>query len=128
MRAPLIATLAILVAAAGAVTAKPQGEGIAKIQGAFGNTITETFPDGRTSRVWLARDGSYTGEGRRHDRSSGRWSVRGTRLCFKQTHPFVFGYTFCTPIPDVGMGQSWTARAPTGERITVKVVEGHATN
>lgn len=128
MRSNLIASLAIFLAAAGASAAKPQVDGLTKVQGAFGNTIMETFPDGRTAKVWLARDGSYTGEGRRHDRSSGRWSVRGTQLCFKQTHPFVFGYTYCTPIPNVGMDQPWTAKAPTGERITVKVVEGQAAN
>ncbi len=128
MRSPLIVPLALLLATAGASAAKPQEEGLAKVQGAFGNTIIETYPDGRTARIWLAQDGSYTGEGRRHDRSGGRWSVRGVQLCFKQTHPFVFGYTFCTPIPDVGMGQPWTAKAPTGETITVKVVEGRAAN
>jgi hypothetical protein len=123
-----MSSLAIFLAATAASAAKPQADGQAKIQGAFGNTILETFPDGRTARIWLARDGSYTGEGRRHDKSGGRWSVRGTQLCFKQTHPFAFGYTFCTPIPDVGMGQPWTAKAPTGEQITVKVVEGRAAN
>jgi hypothetical protein len=113
------------VAPASAIAAPPQTAALTKVQGAFGNTIVETFPDGRKSEEWLAPNGSYTGEGRRHDRSSGRWSVRGSRLCFKQIHPFVFGYTFCTPIPDVGMDQPWQAKAPTGEDITVRVVPGH---
>ena len=97
----------------------------AKVSEAVGNTIVETFADGRQAAVWLAADGSYTGEGRKHDRSSGSWRVKGNNLCFKQSHPFAFGFSFCTPVPDVGMGQPWQAKAPTGDKITVKVVPGH---
>jgi hypothetical protein len=95
------------------------------VKGAIGNTILETYPDGRKAEIWLSAGGAYTGEGRKHDKSAGRWSVKGDQLCFHQSHPFAFGQSFCTPIPKVGLGQPWQAKAFTGEQITVKVLPGH---
>ena len=94
------------------------------VAAAFGNTIVSTYPDGRTAELWLQPDGAYTAEGRRHDRSRGHWSVKGEKLCLKQAKPFVFGYTFCTPIPDVQAGAAWTGKAVTGEPIRIALVQG----
>ena len=91
---------------------------------AFGNTIVSTYADGRTAELWLAPDGSYTAEGRRHDPSRGHWSVKPGRLCLKQVKPAPVPFSFCTPIPAAGMGQAWPAKAASGEAITVKVVNG----
>jgi hypothetical protein len=110
-----IDTQAVTAHAADAAAVKP----------AIGNTIVETYPDGRKGEIWLSADGTYTGEGRRHDKSDGHWNVDGEQLCFKQAHPFVFGARFCTPIPKVGLGEPWKAKAATGEEITVKVEPGH---
>jgi hypothetical protein len=118
--------LALLaVAAAPLVGHAESGDTTSPVKAAFGNTISETYPDGRHAEIWLKADGTYTGEGRRHDKSSGRWTATGGQLCFNQSHPFVFGARFCTPIPKVGMDQAWNAKAPTGEDIKVKVVAGH---
>jgi hypothetical protein len=92
---------------------------------AFGATILDTFPDGRTSEAWLQPDGTYTGEGRTHTKSYGRWFVAGPKVCFKQAHPFAFGFVYCTPIPNVRPGEAWRARSPMGEDVTVRVVPGH---
>jgi len=97
----------------------------ARLRIAFGNTVLDTFPDGRTSEAWLQPDGTYTGEGRTHTKSYGRWFVDGAKLCFRQAHPFAFGYVYCTPIPDVRMGEAWRARSPMGEEVTVKIIPGH---
>jgi hypothetical protein len=94
------------------------------VSAAFGNTIVSTYPDSRTAEIWLKADGTYTGEGRRHDMSSGRWNVGGEQICFHQRRPIPFG-SYCTVIPSAGMGQSWRSKAPTGEPTTVKVVSGH---
>jgi hypothetical protein len=125
-RQALIALAIVLATPLGAACATPPaGGGEASIKGAFGKTILETYPDGRRAEIWLKADGTYTGEGRRHDRSNGRWTASGGRLCFKQAHPFVFGASFCTPIPGVGINKSWRAKSATGEAITVKVLPGH---
>jgi hypothetical protein len=97
----------------------------ATVSGAFGNTIVETYPDGRKAAVWLKSDGTYTGQGRKRDMSSGHWVVKKGQLCFHQSHPFAFGATYCTPIPKVGLGEPWQTKAFTGEEITVRVEPGH---
>jgi hypothetical protein len=93
---------------------------------AFGNTIVSTYPDGRTAELWLKADGSYTAEGRRHDPSRGHWRVKGNRLCLSQVRPVPSPFSYCTAIPSSGMGRSWSAKAVTGERITVRLVHGRS--
>jgi hypothetical protein len=116
--------LILALSAPGALAADaPSGE--AAVQKAVGATIVETYGDGRRAEIWLKADHTYTGEGRRRDMSSGTWSVEADKLCFKQSHPFVFGARFCTPIPAVGLGQPWQAKSATGEAIKVKVEPGH---
>ena len=92
---------------------------------AFGNTIVSTYPDGRTAELWLQQGGGYTAEGRRHDMSSGRWSLKGGKVCLKQSKPIWTPFTYCTAIPNGGVGTSWSAKAVTGEAIRVKLVPGH---
>jgi hypothetical protein len=88
------------------------------LERAFTGTVVSTYPDGRTAQLWLNRDGTYTSMGRRHDRHSGRWSVRGDRVCFRRG---IFGY--CTAIPTT-TGASFTTRAVTGETIQVRLLPG----
>ena len=86
------------------------------LQKAFTGTIVSTYPDGRTAKLWMNPSGTYTSEGRRHDRHSGRWTLKGDKVCF---HRGLFGY--CTPIPT---GSSFTTRAITGETIQVRLAPG----
>jgi len=94
------------------------------ISAAFDNTIVSTYPDGRTAELWLLPDGSYSAEGRKHDRSVGHWRVVWDRLCLAQAHPFAFGYVYCSPLSKVSISTSWTLKAVTGELIQVKLVKG----
>jgi hypothetical protein len=118
------AALGVAFSAAG-LAAAADTSGAAAIKRAFGNTIVETYPDGRKAAIWLKADGTYTGEGRKHDKSNGHWNVKDGQLCFKQSHPFAFGAGYCTPIPKVGLDEPWQAKAFTGEEITVEVKPGH---
>ena len=97
----------------------------ATVQRAFGNTIVSTYPDGRTGELYLKRDGTYAAKGRRGDMSSGHWTVKGPKLCLKQSRPIAVFFSFCTPIPTGGMDKAWSAKAFTGEPIKVKLVRGH---
>jgi hypothetical protein len=124
MSRPLL-LIALLTLPAAALAAPDDGGGAASVRAAFGNTIVSTYPDGRRGELWLAPGGTYTAEGRRGDRSGGHWSVKGEKLCLKQSHPIPIPFSFCTPIPKAGMGQAWSAKAQTGEPITVEVVKGH---
>jgi hypothetical protein len=99
-----------------------------RLEAAFGSTIVSTYPDGRQAELWLNRDGSYTAEGRRHDRSSGVWQVKqdkdGPKLCMKQRRPFPAPFSYCTGVPDGGIGSPWAGKAYTGEKISIRLVRG----
>ena len=104
--------------------AADKADAAADVQAAFGNTIVSTYPDGRIAKLWLKPDGTYDAEGRRGGASSGRWSVKGDKLCMKQGRPIAIPFSFCTPIVHVGAGGSWSAQAVTGEQIRVTVIKG----
>jgi hypothetical protein len=96
----------------------------AELAHAFGNTVVSTYPDGRTAELWLQASGAYTAMGRRGDRSSGHWKVKGDQLCLKQSSPFPAPFTYCTAMPSTAPNASWSAKAVTGEAIRVKLVKG----
>jgi hypothetical protein len=83
---------------------------------AFKGTIVSTYPDGRKAELWMKPDGSFTSMGRRHDRHSGHWTLKGAKVCFKRG---LFGY--CTAIPS---GAAFTTKAVTGETIRVRLEPG----
>ena len=87
------------------------------LEKAFQGTIVSTYPDGRKAELWMKPDGTFTSMGRRQDRHSGRWSVKGDKVCFKRG---LFGY--CTAVPT---GESaFTTKAVTGETIQVRLEPG----
>jgi hypothetical protein len=122
VRAPVPLPLALCLAlAAPAFASDPAPAGL--LEPAFGNTIVTTYPDGRIGKLWLNRDGSWTSEGRHHNGSVGRWTLNGRKLCLKRQKPWA-PFSWCTHVPDGGVGTSWKDRAPTGEPVTITVVAG----
>lgn len=125
----LTVTLAAAVGIAAAAHAADSGKTAdSRMQKAFGSTIVSTYPDGRQAELWLKRDGSYTAEGRRHDRSSGTWRIKqdkgGDQLCLKQRAPFPAPFSYCTGVPDGGLDKPWTGKAYTGEQTSIRLVKG----
>ena len=119
----MMLTLALALMLQAAPSGTPSGA-LADLQPAFGNTLVSTYPDGRTARLWLAPDGRFQGQGRRKGFNSGVWRIRDRQLCLSQRRPVPLPGSFCTPIVDGGIGASWTAKAVTGETITVRLVSG----
>jgi hypothetical protein len=115
---------AALLGLAGHALAADSDGGDSLIRRAFGSTIVSTYPDGRQAELWLQPDGSYTAEGRRRDPSSGRWQIKGAKLCMKQQKPFAAPFSYCTPLPADGLDKPWTGKAFTGEQIRIKLVKG----
>ena len=123
-----IQTLALAltaIAAAGASTALAASDSKAApaaeaVKRAFGNTIVTTYPDGQHGYLWLKADGSFTTMGRHKTQSTGVWRVKGSQVCLKRQHPPA-PFSYCTPAPQ---GDSWPAKAVTGEKLQAKLVKG----
>lgn len=114
----------LLVLIAGALAALPAAAVVPPgLEAAFAATVVSTYPDGRKARLWLNADGSYRGQGRRGGLSSGRWSLKGERICLRQSRPVPVPFSHCTRVPADG-ATSWTDKAVTGERIRVDLVPG----
>jgi len=116
--------IAVCIAAHAVLANAVVGAAPSPVQPAFGNTIVSTYPDGRKARLWLRPDGVYAIKGRTGVRSSGHWSVRGDKLCLRQSRPFPVLFNFCSPIPTGLSGGSWTAKVFTGETVRMEVVRG----
>ncbi len=122
---PVLAqSAAVQTAGAKTTAAKAPAAGTARLQPAFGKTVLSTYPDGRTARLWLKADGTYRGQGRRGGLSSGRWTLKGERVCFKQQRPRSIPFGHCAPLPAADPGASWTGKAVTGEKIRLQIVAG----
>ncbi len=123
----IVAVTALASAAAlAAYAAQAAGKPAPGMDVAFHNTIVSTYPDGRTAELWLNSDGSYKAMGRRKDRSDGHWTLKGGKVCLRQSHPMAVPFTFCATIHSGGVGTSWTGKAVTGEKVQIKVVAGRA--
>jgi hypothetical protein len=114
MRRVALTGAAFLLSAATAAAAAPP----TALEKAFSGTIVTTYPDGRSQKLWMNPDGSYTSEGRRHGRYKGHWRVKGDKVCFRRS---IFGY--CTHIPS---GTSFRTKAVNGETVQVRLVPGRA--
>ena len=100
------------------------GHAAADVTAAFGNTIVSTYPDKRTALLWLEPDGDYTGSARRKTPMSGRWEVKGEKICLKQKEPFPSPITYCLDLSSGSPEKGWSAKAVTGEPIRVTIVKG----
>lgn len=98
----------------------PQG-----VSAAFGNTVRTTYPDGRHQRFWLQAGGRWDAIGRRGKPSSGTWTSRGEKLCFRQTRPFPMPMTYCADFPhDARVGSDWASKDAGGTPVRVSLVKG----
>ena len=96
----------------------------AVLEPAFSNTIVSTYPDGRKAKLWLNRDGSYRAQGRRGKPSSGKWTLKGERICLKQSRPIPGPFSYCTAVKRGGVGTKWSGKAVTGEPIRIELTAG----
>jgi hypothetical protein len=110
-----------------ALAAPAHAGALESVTAAFGNTILATYPDGRNQRIWLHADGRYDAIGRRGKPSSGRWDLKGERVCLKQSKPFPAPISYCTNFPKTGgIGATWTSKDIAGVPIQLTLVEGLA--
>jgi hypothetical protein len=113
-----VAGACVVLVAAGKAPVGDESPAVASpgLEKAFTHTIVSTYPDGRTAKLWMRPDGTFASMGRRQDRHSGRWKLKGDKVCFRRG---VFSY--CTPMPSE---TAFTTKAVTGETIQVRLVPG----
>ena len=57
------------------------------VAAAFGNTVMSIYPDGRSQKIWLQPDGTWTGQSRRGIPLAGKWTMKGAKVCLRQSKP-----------------------------------------
>ncbi|HEY0437632.1 MAG TPA: hypothetical protein VGC92_13410 [Phenylobacterium sp.] len=108
-------------AAQAADTAKDPGK--PNVAAVFGNTIVSVYPDGRSQKIWIHPDGTWSGKSRRGLDLAGKWDTKGEKVCLRQTKPPTLPISFCQAFPkdpDVGL----TSKDLTGTPIHLKIVKG----
>lgn len=117
--------LLIVAALAAPVASRAAPAPSADISKVFGNTVLTIDPDGRSRKIWLKPDGTWTGKSRRGLDLAGSWALNGDKVCLKQAKPRLPG-RMCEVFPkDVGV--SVAAKDPSGKSVQIKLVEGRVT-
>lgn len=107
--------------ALGAQAAEPSQ----RVAAAFGNTVTSTYPDGRSQKIWMQPDGTWTGLSRRGLSLAGTWNLRGEKVCLRQRTPPTLPFSYCTAFPaDTRVGDVWPSKDFLGTAIQLRVVPG----
>ena len=115
------ATLALAASAAQA------GDPSSRVATAFGNTVMSVYPDGRSQKIWLSPDGTWTGLSRRGNPLAGKWTEKGEKICLRQTKPPTLPMSFCQAFPqDPEKGVD--AKDLMGTAIHLKLVKGHVSD
>src|SRR5436190_24130538 len=97
----------------------------ANVDAAFGNTVLTIDPDGRSRKIWLQPDGTWTGLSRRGLDLAGKWTVKGDKVCLSQSKPRLPG-SMCETFP-TEPGISVEAKDPAGKTVQLKLVKGRVT-
>src|ERR1700759_2490362 len=118
MNGPLMLLLA-------ALAAPPPGAAMAadapsaNVSAAFGNTVLTIDPDGRSRKIWLQPDGTWTGLSRRGLDLAGKGRVNAEKVGLSQSKPRLFG-SMCEVFPsDPKVGID--AKDPTGQMVHLKL-------
>ena len=109
-----------------AKTEAGKAPGKANVEATFGNTVLSVYPDGRAQKIWLTPDHNWTGLSRRGNPLAGTWSVKGEKVCLKQSKPPTLPVSVCQPFPE-DPAKGLDAKDLTGTPIHLKLVKGHVT-
>lgn len=102
-----------------------QAADLSSVAAAFGNTVVSSYPDGTSQKIWLHPDGSWNGISRRGVALSGQWTLRGDKVCLRQSRPPTLPISYCTPLPaNGGPGVQWTGRDVAGRPIRLSLMKG----
>jgi hypothetical protein len=94
------------------------------VSAVFGNTVMSVYPDGRSQKIWLTSDGKWTGLSRRGNPLAGTWTLKGEKICLRQSRPPTLPISFCEVFP-ADPAKGIDAKDLTGTPIHLKLVKGH---
>ena len=95
------------------------------VAAAFGNTVISSYPDGTSQKIWLHADGTWNGISRKNAALAGKWTLRGDKVCMRQTAPPTLPISYCTPLPASSQpGAKWASHDVAGRAITLSLVKG----
>jgi hypothetical protein len=118
---PVLAAAALASAVSPAFAA-PAG---ADVKAAFGNTLMTIDPDGRSRKIWLSPDGTWSGLSRRGLDLAGKWTTKGEEICLSQSKPKLPG-RMCGRFP-TKPGVTLQAKDPMGKTVRLRMAKGHVT-
>ncbi len=97
MKASALVLFAVLTAAP--IVSRAADAPPANVKAAFRNTFLTIDSDGRTRKIWLEPDGSWTGKSRRGLDLAGKWKMNGEKLCLSQSKP-ALPIDLCQTLPN----------------------------
>jgi hypothetical protein len=118
MNTNLVATLAGVAVVLAAVPASAD-----TWSGAYGNTINATYTDGRTAKVYVEADHTYSIKLPNGTVLKGRWADAGGQSCFTLTDPpqAPGAKTPCFPVKEYKVGDTFSGEDSTGKFTSVIV-------
>ena len=94
--------------------------------GAYGNTVTITYPNGVAAKMMIDADGAYTTVGPDGSKAKGTWKAADGQTCFTQIDPAPPAgmAANCSPTVEHKAGDSWDAPGPNGSTLKIAIVAG----
>ena len=131
MRFEHVLAAALLAAGLGAGAARaadaPDPLAQQTVQATFGNTVVSLYPDGRSQKIWLHPDGTWDGRSRKGVALSGKWTMRGDKVCLRQSRPPTLPISFCQSMPR-DPEVTLTSHDLMGQTIHLRIVKGITEN
>lgn len=103
------------------------------MEGAYGNTVLVTNAKGETSKLWIAKDGTFKGESAKGDKFSGKWALKDNNTKYCSTADLPANAPKDTPAPKEACsefkgahkaGDKWKQKDANGEDVTVEIKAG----
>lgn len=103
------------------------------MEGAYGNTVLVTNAKGETSKLWIAKDGSFKGENAKGEKFTGKWALKDNNTKYCATADLPPNAPKETPAPKEACsefkgahkaGDKWQQKDANGEDVTVEIKAG----
>ena len=103
------------------------------MDGAYGNTVIVTNAKGEKSKIWINKDGTFTGENAKGEKFSGKWVLKDNNTKYCATADLPADAPKDTPAPKEACsefkgphkaGDKWEQNDANNEKVTVEIVAG----